>query len=189
MPRRFLFMLPLVAATALAAADTPPEMMAYVDSDVRNWVNDPRVVEAIVAQNARTEGLSQAQITASDTEWQAQVGTSSTPLIDEVMSAPLSDFLREKVADSQGRITEIFVMDGRGLNVAASTVTSDYWQGDEAKFSESYGKGPGAVFFDEISLDESTQTYQGQVSFAVSDPSTGEVIGAVTLGLDAAAFF
>ncbi len=80
-------------------------------------------------------------------------------------------------------------MDALGLNVAASGVTSDYWQGDEDKYSKSYGAGPGAVFVDAIEFDESSQSYQGQVSFSLTDPVTGQMIGAVTVGLNAEAFF
>jgi hypothetical protein len=45
-------------------------------------------------------------------------------------------------------ITEMFVMDAKGLNVGQSDVTSDYWQGDEAKWQKTYGAGPGVVFVD-----------------------------------------
>ena len=75
-------------------------------------------------------------------------------------------------------------MDAKGLDVAQSTLTSDYWQGDEAKWSETYPVGPDAVQIGEIEQDESTQVFQSQVSIAVTDPATGEVIGAITVGVD-----
>jgi uncharacterized phage infection (PIP) family protein YhgE len=37
------------------------------------------------------------------------------------------------------------VKDNKGLNVGQSDVTSDYWQGDEAKWKKSYKMGAGAV--------------------------------------------
>jgi hypothetical protein len=83
-----------------------------------------------------------------------------------------------------GLFTEIFVTDSVGLNVAASDVTSDYWQGDEAKFTESFGAGPGAVHLGEIEFDESTQMYQSQVSVPVLDPESGAPIGAATFGVN-----
>jgi len=89
------------------------------------------------------------------------------------------------VAASNGAITEVFVMDAAGLNVTASDVTSDYWQGDEAKHQETFGFGAGAVYFSEVEFDESTQSYQAQVSLALTDPTTGEAIGAITVGLNA----
>lgn len=73
--------------------------------------------------------------------------------------------------------------------VQAGEVTSDYWQGDEAKFQKSFEMGPGAFFIDDIELGESRQTYRGQVSFAITDPASGDVVGAITIGLNAAAFF
>ncbi|MGO7624082.1 hypothetical protein ACC687_38970, partial [Rhizobium ruizarguesonis] len=47
---------------------------------------------------------------------------------------------------SGGKITEIFVMGAKGLNVGQSDTTSDYCQGDEANFQKSFGAGKDAVF-------------------------------------------
>ncbi len=73
-------------------------------------------------------------------------------------------------------------MDNKGLNVGQSDITSDYWQGDEAKWKKSYGAGMGAVHVGKIKQDESTQKFQSQVSVAISDG--GKVIGAVTVGVN-----
>jgi len=73
--------------------------------------------------------------------------------------------------------------------VVAGSVTSDYWQGGEAKYKQSFGVGAGAVFVDAVEFDESAQTYQGQISISLTDPATGAVVGAMTIGLNAEAFF
>jgi hypothetical protein len=164
-------------------------MSQYIYDDLMKWINDAQIVRAITAQNGKTGNLTEAELVARDTVWRTELGSAHAPLIDEVINAPLSAFLREHLANSQGRLTEIFVMDHKGLNVAASAVTSDYWQGDEAKFQKTSPRGSGAVFIDNIELDESTQTNQGHVSFSVTDPATGNVVGAITVGLDASAFF
>ena len=189
MVKSSIFAFAILTASAASAADVPPAMSHYIDNDLSAWVNDPVIVAAIKAQNAQTSGLSAEDILAKDTAWRAEVGTANTPLIKTVLDAPISSFLKEHMDKSQGRILEVFVMDSQGLNVAASGVTSDYWQGDEAKFTETYAKGPGSIFVDDVELDESTQAYQGQVSFAVTDPDTGNVVGAITVGLNASAFF
>ena len=106
-----------------------------------------------------------------------------------MLNNPTSDFLRRHVEGSDGIMTEVFLMDGRGLNVAASDTTSDYWQGDEEKFSETYGLGAGSIHVSDIEYDDSTQTYQGQVSITIVDPASGEVIGAATVGLNAEMLF
>jgi hypothetical protein len=88
-----------------------------------------------------------------------------------------------------GAVTEIIVMDALGLNVATSGVPSDYWQGDEAKHQQTYGVGPDAVHFGDIEYDESSQKYQAQISFTLSDPDTNAPIGAMTVAVDAEEFF
>lgn len=175
-------------AAPLAQADEfSPMIEAFYHDNIAAWVGDPVLVEAIRAQNGTTAGLSEDQIIDLDNQWRAQVGAADTPIIDPVLSGPAADFLRGQVDAAGGVITEVFAMDARGLNVAASDVTSDYWQGDEAKFQKTYPMGAGALFVDDVEFDESTQTYQGQVSVVVVDPATNEPIGALTIGLNAEA--
>lgn len=164
-------------------------MRAYVESQVMAWATAPVVIDAVRAQNARTGAASQDQIDAWDKAWRAQVGQSDQPLLDQVLKTPASAHLGAQVAASGGQIAEVFVMDQRGLNVASSGVTSDYWQGDEAKFQKTFPMGAGAIFVDEIELDESTQTYSGQISVTLTDPDSGAPIGAITVGLNAEMFF
>lgn len=174
-----------VAATAAAANSYEPAMRKFLETEAAQWLDDSVLIEAIRSQNARTAAFDQAQIDTLDQTWRAEVGKDSAPTIDPVLHNPASDFLRQQVEASGGRITEVFVMDGRGLNVATSGVTSDYWQGDEDKFTATHGVGAGAMHFGEIEFDESSQTYQGQISMTITDPDTGQPIGAVTIGVDA----
>lgn len=175
--------------TPLAAAEADGAMEKYAVERAAEWLKTDAVVAAIMAQNARTSGLSAEEIDALDKDWRAQVGRDDAPLISSVMDSPVSIELSDHVADRGGMIAEVFIMDAQGLNVAASAVTSDYWQGDEAKFQQTYGVGPDAVHISEVELDESTQTYQAQVSLSLTDPATGALIGAVTFGLNAQAFY
>lgn len=156
----------------------------YLKANVLAWASDPAVVEAIKANNAANGGLTQADIDALDAKWRQEVEGSDKPTIDATLGNSLSKFLIDKKMAAGGVIAEVFVMDAKGLNVGQSDVTSDYWQGDEDKFSKSFGAGAGAVFVDEIEKDESTQTLQAQVSLTIADPATGEAIGAMTLGID-----
>ena len=36
----------------------------------------------------------------------------------------------------------------------------------------------------DVELDESTQTFQSQLSMSITDQATGKVIGAITVGID-----
>lgn len=176
-----LMTLPLTAVAA-----EPAQLAAtYVQENVAAWANDPALVTALLQQNEAHASLSQGDIDSLDLLWRAETGSADSDLIKSVLNNDASAFLAEKVIAAGGTITEVFVMDNRGLNAAASVVTSDYWQGDEAKFTETYPKGPTAMHVGDVEYDESTLTYQIQVSFPVVNPADGTAIGAITVALNA----
>jgi hypothetical protein len=142
------------------------------------------VVEAVRAQNRVTAGYDQAAIEEMDRVWSAAPVPGGSSLVDTVMARPLSRFLAEMQAASNGLFTEIIVMDAKGLNVGLSRVTTDYWQGDEDKWLKTVPVGPGALHIGPLHEDESTRTVQSQVSIPIVDPQTGAVIGALTVGID-----
>lgn len=155
----------------------------FVNSKVMPWLSSPEVIEAIKAQNSKTASWSDEDISKMDKQWRAEVDASSKPLIDSVLKNKLSAFLAKKKEETQGMVTEMFVMDAKGLNVGQSDVTSDYWQGDEAKWKKTFKVGPTAIFIDKVEKDESTQTFQSQVSVSIKDEN-GNAIGAITLGIN-----
>ncbi|MEM0946758.1 MAG: hypothetical protein AAGK37_05100 [Pseudomonadota bacterium] len=183
------FAICLASAVPSFANDYEPKMQEYLDTQIKTWAQNEVLVAAIRAQNETTTGYSQDQIDALDQSWRDEVGLTERPTIEPVLQNAASEFLRSIVAETGGTVTEVFVMDARGLNVAASAVTSDFWQGDEAKFSETYPNGDGAVHFGDVEFDESSQTYQGQISLTIADPSNGEAVGAMTVGVNAEALF
>lgn len=160
-------------------------LTALADSELRAIAQNPVLVAAIEAQNATTGAYDEAKILELDTQWRAEVSGASKPLIDTTLANEASKYLAQVQADSAGKFTEIFAMDAKGLNVAQSTITSDYWQGDEDKFSMSFGAGATAVHLGEVEQDESTQTFQSQVSLTIVN-AAGEPIGAITIGVDLA---
>ncbi len=174
----------LLASAAWAAEPHVAPMTDFANSTVKQWIANDTVINAIKAQNAKHAGLSQADIDNMDKDWRAQTDAGSKPMIDAVLGNALSGFLRQQKDSAGGLVTEVFVMDNRGLNVGQSDVTSDYWQGDEAKWQKTYTAGPDAIFIDEVEMDESTQTFQSQLSMSIVDPATGEVIGAITVGIN-----
>jgi len=184
---KHLYIALCAAAWALPATaqDFQQALEGYYNGELRALATDPALVAATRAQNALTIGYTADQIAALDRDWMAQVGSGSMPLIEPILNNPISDLLRGHQAASGGRITEIFLMDAVGLNVAMSDVTSDYWQGDEAKHSQTYVVGPDAVHYGAVEFDESTGVYQAQISFTVVDPANGEAVGALTVGVDA----
>jgi hypothetical protein len=174
----------LVVTPAVAANEFATQLTELGHAQIAKFVEVPEIIQAIKAQNAVTGAYDQAKIDALDKQWRAEVGAADQPLISAATGNPASAYLKKVEADSKGLFTEIFVMDAKGLNVAQSEVTSDYWQGDEPKWQETFPKGKDAINISDVEKDESTQTYQSQVSVAVVDPADGSVIGAVTVGVN-----
>ena len=87
----------------------------------------------------------------------------------------------QRRVENNTAIDEVFLTDNKGANVAAFPPTSDYWQGDEEKFTLSYNNGEGRVFIGPLEFDDSTGKTQVQISAPIiSDRKT---IGVLVLGV------
>lgn len=168
----------------LFANEFQSELESLANSRVITLATAPEVIAALVEHNRAHAGLDQEGIDRLDMAWKAEVASIDQPTIDAVMDNPLSKFLVAQQEASGGLFTEIIVMDARGLNVGQSELTTDLWQGDEDKWTATFGKGPGSLHISDIVQDESTQVVQSQISMPVIDPGTGKPIGAITVGVN-----
>lgn len=162
---------------AYAAEKAPQKVIDLANSTLANVGMDPVIVAAVKAENSKQKTL--VQIKEMDEKWKAHAGIAD--YMQAIMDSECGKHLRN-IQNSAPYYAEIFVMDNQGANVAMTDKTSDYWQGDEAKFKKSFADGQGSVFVDEVEFDDSTQTYLVQVSVPVKDG--GKVIGAITFGID-----
>ncbi len=159
------------------------QLTDLANTTLKDIAQNAELVSAIEAQNAETADYDQAKIDELDKQWRAEVDASNKPLIDAVLGNAASAYLTKVQDESQGMFTEIFATDDKGLNVGQSSVTSDYWQGDEGKWQNTYLVGPDAVDIGDVEQDESTQTFQSQVSIPVVG-ADGKPIGAITFGVN-----
>ncbi|KZM49635.1 hypothetical protein [Labrenzia sp. OB1] len=174
----------LFFAGSAFANEFESELKDLASGKIAEIAASEEVVSAVIAQNGDTASYDQSKIDELDAKWREEADAVDQPMIDEVLEKPLSVYLADTQDASDGLFTEIFVMDAKGLNVGQSDVTSDFWQGDEAKWQETYSVGKGAVHVSELEEDDSTQTLQSQVSVPVFDPASGDVIGAITFGVN-----
>ena len=164
-------------SAALAGEPAPESVKQLAKDTLAPYGQDPIIVVAVKAANA--EGKTLAQIQARDAKWQSTPGFDAG--MQAIMDSECGKHLRA-LMETLPYLSEVFVMDNQGANVAMSDKTSDYWQGDEAKFKESYAGGAGATHVSDVKFDDSSQTYSVQVSVPVRDGDT--VIGAITFGID-----
>lgn len=172
-----------VMMSPVSAQTIPPNVDSLITPSVieemREWIETDIVRISIGAQNARLQKLPQEQIDALDTQWREERESDDKPLIAATLSNPLSVYLTRLQGKSLGLYAEIFVMDQNGLNVGQSSITGDFWQGDEAKFQKTYDVSGDALFIDEPEWDDENKIWRGQVSFTITDE--GKSIGAVTM--------
>jgi hypothetical protein len=135
---------------------------------------DPAIRDATLASNAVAE--TPEQIKRRDAYW---IANPKDPLRQTIVRAPCSGRVRELVKDD-AVVVEAFVMNDRGTLVCSIAETSDYWQGDEAKWQRTFQDGRDP-FVEEPAFDASSGTYAIQVSVPIEDK--GKRIGAVTLTL------
>jgi hypothetical protein len=159
------------------AEEAPQKVIDLANGTLAKLGTESVIVAAVKSENAKGKTLD--QIKAMDEKWKATPGI--VDYMQALMSSDCGQYLR-KILNSQPYYAEIFVMDNQGANVAMTDKTSDYWQGDEAKFKKSFNNGMGALFVDEVEFDDSTQAYLCQVSVPVKDGD--KVIGAITIGVD-----
>lgn len=190
--RRLLFAggAALLAAPVHAAADPPPAppARALVDAGlvdtVRGYLENEVVVLSVRNQNEQHAAIDAAAVERLDARWREERDAAVRPLVAATLANPLSSYLTRIQAHSIGLFTEIFVTDEHGLNVGQSNITSDYWQGDEAKFTRTFPRGAGAVFLDEAEWHAPSATWRVQLNLTVEDPTTRAAIGAATFEIN-----
>lgn len=101
-------------------------------------------------------------------------------LQQEVLDNPSAKRFKKLINSSKLSFAELMLTDKVGALVAVYPKTSDYWQGDEAKYIQAAVANKN--HFSEPSWDDSSSAY----SFFVSIPirKNGDVVGVLIAGLD-----
>jgi len=175
-PAAAALVLTLCSLPAAASDTAVPEKLIQ---DIRSWASSPVVLLTLDARNRRDTALDEKRILELDKQWRAERKAADQPLIAAVLSSPLSAYLTKIQAQSLGLYTEIFVMDAKGLNAGQSAVTSDYWQGDEAKFQKTFPVAVDAVFIDKPEISDGTGSENVQVNLTIAEG--GKAVGAITV--------
>ena len=156
-----------------ASAKTKKFIISKLIPQITNSV----FVSAVKAQNSK--GISMTEIKKIDQEWKD--AEEELEIHDQMMTGRCADEIR-KLVRKLAAIGETFVTDNQGANVCQNELTGDYWQGDEAKWKNSFNGGKGGIDIGTEKLDRSSNMVLQQVSLPVVDRD-GTVVGAVTYGV------
>lgn len=177
MKKLLTFCLLLVLVARGHAAEVPARVHELAKAEFAALASDPAIIAAVAAQNG--QHLTLEAIKELDQRWMATPGQAD--FMKPCLAGPAAEQLRTW-RKHHAFVAEIILMDNQGANVAITEKTSDYWQGDEAKFKEC-AKDGGTVFIDKVKFDDSTQTYSVQVSVPIRD-ADGKFAGALCIGVD-----
>ena len=166
-----LILSPVFAQAAMTQAELQAMLKDRIDG-LQFLTKNALLLQAVRDQNAKHMSLD--EIKKIDKAWMA--GTS--PMIKELQENKVGKFLKNIVVQQSDTYSEVFLTDDQGANVACYPATSDYWQGDEEKFTKSYDNGKGAVYVGPASYDESTKTNEVQISVPMmyNDKAIGVLI-------------
>lgn len=181
MQRRAAVMALLITCIGAAAfARSAEELHKILQAEAERMQSagtDKAIIEVVRAQNAKKVPL--AEIQRIDKEW---IAGGQKALVQKLTTNRCAERLRALLVPAD-RYGEAFVMDDQGALVCATERTSDYWQGDEEKWTHAFKVGVGAIFVDRPRFDESEKETIAQVSIPVMD--NGKAIGAITIGIKA----
>ncbi len=185
MSTRF-FWLALLAIFALPAAaqqkglEIPPEDLEQILKvkirAVERLAANKVVIDAVKEQNSKRMSLD--QIKRLDKEWMSTKEV--TPFKRSLQENSAGEYLRKHVTRNP-TYGEAFLTDNQGANVAAFPATTDYWQGDEDKWTNSFNGGHGKVWVGPVKFDDSSKTHQAQISAPVFDGD--KTIGVLVVGV------
>ena len=171
------------AAARLAqnAEYTAATVDAYVfrrilDASVLGRVPDVRRAASVGSATA----FDRNAVQELDRQWQADRAAASR---NGLLQSSASQFLADIVGHDP-IYREILVTDRQGRLVAASNVTSDYYQADEDWWTQSFDGGRGRVIVTDVRRDESAGVYAFEIAVPVPAPAGEEIAGVMKIVAD-----
>ena len=151
------------------------------DLVTKEIAEDPRIIKLVRESNIKNKDISLSEIKKLDERWMSTEG------LDEFIRGFLTNEGAEVLVefqDANDGYPEIFVADAKGLNVAMTNKTSDYYQADEEWWVQAYDEGRGKSFHSDIEYDESAMSEAIALYIPIMDPDTNKAIGVMKVIVD-----
>jgi Cache domain len=171
-------------AESVQLAQVAEYIASSADAYVFRRIVDVAVIARVMEiRRAAADGSRQAvdrkQIDALDAEWQKnrRLPAELSGLLSNAASRFLSD-----VSKQDALYREILVTDRHGRLVAASRLTTDYYQADEGWWTQAVDDGRrGRIFVSDVRFDESAGTYAFEIAVPVAAPDSDELVGVMKI--------
>ena len=141
---------------------------------IKELVKDPAIIDEVKKTNEAHRAILPSDIANLDALWV------NSPAADPIFKPFLTNQAALKLIDFQELnlgFSEIFITDMRGLNIAVTNETTDYYQADEDWWVKSYNNGQGKESHGPIEFDQSAQIEGISLYVPIKDPQTQKTIG------------
>jgi len=170
-----------------AYADSPADRFQRIMPEIQSALMAQDLVKTLRTYNNSRQDMTQAYIDGLEATWQAELNANIQPLITGIVKNITAMRMRKVIRDTGRVISEINVIDAKGVSIAQTTVFPHIWQGSAAEAKDIAAANPNMVLISNES-DASNQSRQLEAFFPVTDPDTNELIGAVILVIEAESF-
>jgi Methyl-accepting chemotaxis protein-like, first PDC sensor domain len=171
-----LFCLVLSFSTAAQSENIPPKLQQVIVK-ITKYANDESVIHSVEAQNQKR--VTMDEILKLDRDWIR--GTISEDFVKTLLENNCASKLKELAKEIPSSL-EAFVMDNQGALVCITQKTSDYWQGDEPKWIDSFKGGAGETVVSKREYDQSTKSTLVHVSVPIMEQQ--KAIGVLCVGIN-----
>lgn len=154
---------------------------SLIDGHLERWRQEPLLLDALTA--AAEAAPPPDSLQQADSRWREERLNGGRRLIEQVLGSPLSAELRTTLQDYPDLFNELFVADRYGRLLAAGDVTSDFYQGDERKFTASRELPEGGMLIEPLDYDASTRQFSVKVSGPVYGGTPRTFLGVLTFGV------
>ena len=160
------------------------QIAAYIASSTDAYVFRRIVDVAVIArvaevrraaQDASRDTFDKATTDLQDQEWQREHRPPAS--LAGLLTSSASRFVAD-VVKHDPLYREIIVTDRHGRLVAASQITTDYFQGDEGWWTQALDDGRrGRIFVGDVRRDESAGVYAFEIAVPIVSPDNEDIVG------------
>ena len=171
-------------AESVRLAQVAEYIASSADAYVFRRIVDAAVIARVpeirrVAAEGSRQAVDQRQIQALDEQWQKD--RRLPPALAGLLSNPASRFVSD-VAKQNPLYREVLVTDRHGRLVAASQLTTDYYQADEGWWTQALDDGRrGRIFVSDVRFDESAGIYAFDIAVPIAAPDSDELVGVMKI--------
>jgi hypothetical protein len=177
---------PASAAPPASSGEYQKQLYDLASTDIKSWVYNDLIINAIKTQNAKNADLTLTQKRAADVKWQQERLKSNSPFIHNIVGSQVSNYLRGIQNKSKGLYTELMVVDDQGMTVAQTKIGAHLWQGEQDKWANTFQSHSYAPYIRDVQFNDNTQMFQAEITvMIVSDEIP---IGIVYAGVDVEKF-